>query len=270
MKNARVRSSDFQAAASPYPGLAREILRELVEIRTTQSGVGSTPAAEAVARRLLAAGYPAADIHVAGPSPRKRNLVARLRGRTKAKPTLLFAHLDVVEARKEDWSPDLDPFRLIEREGYFYGRGTQDVKQCAAILVTNFIRWKQEGWVPERDLILALTEDEEDRDEDGMKWRVSDLTRAQYAAMAQLETGQTAADRKAVAEKGDAAAAVARLSKEPYYNALLRTTSVPTILEGGHAANALPQTAKAVVDCRLLPGQSKADVLQAIVRAIGV
>src|SRR6266487_4115026 len=159
------------AAARDYRPLAREIFRELIEIKTTDSGVGSTPAAEAVAQRLRAAGFPEADIQVIGPSARKKNVVARLHGSGKAKPILIFGHLDVVEARREDWSPDLDPFKFVERDGYFYGRGTQDIKDGAAILTANFIRWKQEGWVPEHDLILALTADEEiGGDANGVKW----------------------------------------------------------------------------------------------------
>ncbi|PYQ05959.1 MAG: peptidase M20, partial [Acidobacteria bacterium] len=126
------------AAARDYRPLAREIFRELIEIKTTDSGVGSTPAAEAVAQRLRAAGFPEADIQVIGPSARKKNVVARLHGSGKAKPILIFGHLDVVEAPKEDWSPDLDPFKFVERDGYFYGRGTQDMKGAAAIAVTNF------------------------------------------------------------------------------------------------------------------------------------
>ena len=124
--------------ASQYQKVARDIFRELVEIKSTESGVGSTPAAEAVARRLIAAGFTPADVQVIGPNERKKNLVARLHGKGAGKPILLLAHLDVVEARREDWSPDLDPFQFVERDGYFYGRGTQDIKDGAAILATNF------------------------------------------------------------------------------------------------------------------------------------
>ena len=105
------------------------------------------------------------------PSERKKNVVVRLHGQGKAEPILIFGHLDVVEAEKGDWSPDLDPFKLTERDEYFYGRGTQDMKGAATIAAVNFIRWKQEGWVPSRDLILALTGDEElYGDEDGIDW----------------------------------------------------------------------------------------------------
>jgi len=314
-----------------------------VEIKSTESGVGSTPAAEAMSRRLLTAGFLAADVLVIGPAARKKNLVARLHGKGKDKPLLLLAHLDVVEARREDWSPDLDPFRFVEREGYFYGRGTQDIKDCAAILVTNFIRWKEEGWVPDRDLILALTADEERSDlDDGIRWllenhrelikaeyalnpdsgdfqskdgkpyivtlaaaekkyttlqlqttnpgghgslprkdnaifeltgalqrlanfqfppMLNEVTRAQFAAMARLESGQLAADMKVVAQNPGDADAVARLSQDAHYNALLRTTCVPTLLEGGsctqcappasHSGAQLPHPARPCIDRRL-------------------
>ena len=116
------------ASGRDYRSLSREIFQELIEIKTTESGVGSTPAAAAVARRLRAAGFADADIQVIGPVPNKKNVVVRLRGSGKAKPLLIIGHLDVVEARKEDWSPDLDPFTFVERDGYFYGRGTQDMR----------------------------------------------------------------------------------------------------------------------------------------------
>src|SRR5258708_31431085 len=140
--------------------LAREIFKQLIEINTTDSVGNVTTAAEAMAKRLREAGFPENDIHVAGPNERKKNLVARIRGRGKLiKPILFIAHLDVVEARREDWTTD--PFQFLEKDGYFYGRGTQDIKDGDAILVANFIRLKKEGFAPDRDLILALTADEE-------------------------------------------------------------------------------------------------------------
>ena len=141
-----------------------------------------------MARRLRAAGFADRDVQVIGPSERKKNLLARLRAPAaapRAKPILLLAHLDVVEARAEDWSPGLDPFTLTERDGYFYGRGTQDIKDGAAILATNFIRWKREGWTPRRDIVLALTADEERPDlENGVQWLLANrrnLVDAEYA-----------------------------------------------------------------------------------------
>ena len=179
--------STAQTAQLPthYQQLARDIFQELVEIKSTESGVGSTPAAEAVAHRLLTAGFPKDDVEVLGPNERKKNVVVRLHGKSSQKPILFLAHLDVVEARREDWSPDLDPFKFTERDGYFYGR-TQDIKDCVAILTTNFIRWKQEGWVPDRDLILALTADEEGGDSpaNGIHWLLQNhrnLIEAEYS-----------------------------------------------------------------------------------------
>jgi acetylornithine deacetylase/succinyl-diaminopimelate desuccinylase-like protein len=331
--------------------LARDILQELVEIPTTESGAGSTPAAEAVARRLSAAGFAATDVRLLGPTERKKNLVARLRGTaTGRKPLLLFGHLDVVEARREDWSPDIDPFKLVERDGYFYGRGTQDMKGGVALLVTTFVRWKKEGFVPSRDLVLALTADEEEYgDTNGVAWllkndreaidaeyavnadagdfvskdhrpyqvslsaaekketivrlettnrgghgsqprpdnaiyelaealrrieklefppRTNEVTRAELAGLAALGAAPVAADLKAAAGEAPDPGAVLRLSQDPYYNALLRTTCVATQLEAGHGPSALPQRARAVVNCRILPGEAAADVLRTLREAI--
>ena len=150
--------------------LARTILEELVNIKSTESGVGSTPCVEALAKHFRQAGFADADIFIGGPEPRKQNIVVRLHGSGAGKPVLLLAHLDVVEANKEDWSPELDPFKFIERDGFFYGRGTQDVKEGAALLTANMIRWKQAGWKPSRDIILALTADEETGGGNGVDW----------------------------------------------------------------------------------------------------
>src|SRR5580704_5334216 len=147
---------------------SREIFKELIEINTTDSAGNVTTAAEALAMRLRAAGFPEQDVIVAGPNERKKNLVARLHGTGSQKPILFLAHLDVVEARREDWTTD--PFQFVEKEGYFYGRGTVDIKDGAAILVTNFIRMRKAGLVPNRDLILALTADEEGGNFNGVEW----------------------------------------------------------------------------------------------------
>ncbi len=329
-------------AGRDYRSLARDIFQELVQIRSTEAAVGSTPAAQAVARRLRAAGFAESDVQVLGPLPQKMNVVARLRGAGKAAPILIIGHLDVVEARAEDWSPGLDPFRFTERDGYFYGRGTQDMKGAATIAVTNFIRWKQEGWVPPRDIILALTADEELYNEyDGVKWLLerhrplidaefslnadggsfvtrggkpfsiavaasekketilqlethnrgghasqprrdnaiyqlmaavervqnlrfpvvlNDVTRAQFAGLAALDTGQAADDMRAALRDPADAAAVERLSRDPLYNALLRTTCAVTMLDAGLGPSALPERARATLDCRLLPGHPAADL----------
>jgi len=328
--------------ASPPPLDARskqltyDIYKQLIEINTTDSVGNTTTAAEAMAARLRVAGFPASDVQVLAPNPRKGNLIARLRGSGTGKPILLLAHLDVVEAKREDWS--VDPFVLTEKDGYYYGRGTGDDKAMAAIWIANLIRYKEEGWIPKRDLIVALTADEEGGNYNGVSWlleqhrdliesafalneggggrskngkllyngvgasekvyvsfglethnrgghssiprpdnaiyelaqgltrlasfqfpvKLNEVTRMYFERMSKLEEGQIAADMAAAAF-GDAAAQT-RLSQTPVYNALMRTTCVATRLEGGHADNALPQSARATVNCRVLPGESADDV----------
>ena len=335
--------------AGPHNLEARAILKELVEINTTDSSGSTTKAAEAMAARLKAAGFADADVQVMGPNPRKGNLVARLRGRTAGKPIVLLAHLDVVEALKADWSADLDPFVFTERDGYFYGRGTSDDKNHAAIWIANLIRYKQEGFVPARDIVVALTADEEGGDSNGVKWllehhrslidadyvlneggggelkdgkavahgvqaaekkydsvaldarnagghsslprkdnaiyqlaaaltklaafefpvELNEITRSFFARMASLETAQVAADMKAVAQSAPDAAAAARLAAgSPMYNSMMRSTCVATQLTGGHAENALPQQARAVVNCRLLPGADPRAVEQTLKQVV--
>jgi len=336
-------------APGPHGLSARAILEELVEINTTDSSGSTTVAAEAMAARLLAAGFPAEDVQVLGPNARKGNLVARLRGQGPGRPILLLAHLDVVEARKEDWAPDLDPFVFVERDGYFYGRGTSDDKGQAATWIANLIRYRQEGFVPARDIIVALTADEEGGDSNGASWllahhrrlvdaeyvlneggggeirngkavcnnvqaaekmyftvalearnpgghsalprkdnaiytlaaaltrlaahefpiELTEITKEFFAGMAALESGQAAADMKAVSGPVPDMAAAARLAAaSPSYNAMMRSTCVATELSGGHAENALPQLAKAVVNCRILPGSSPRAIEQALREAI--
>jgi acetylornithine deacetylase/succinyl-diaminopimelate desuccinylase-like protein len=338
--------SGSTAAPDAHSALAREIYRELIEINTTESSGDTTAAAEAMAVRLKAAGFPSADVQVVTPAPRKGNLVARFRGAGKAPPLLLLAHLDVVEARREDWTTD--PFTLVERGGYFYGRGTIDDKAMAAIWMAAFIRLRAEGFAPNRDLILALTADEENGPNNGVRWlvenrkeiidaalclnegggsqtrngkalfhavqtaeksyqsfqltvktagghssrptrenaiyrlatgltrlsklefpvRLTEVTAAYYRRMAEFQTGQVAADMRAMASGRADKNAIARMTASPYDNALLRTTCVPTRLDAGHADNALPQTARALVNCRLLPGDSVAETQVAIARAL--
>ncbi|HET7425104.1 MAG TPA: M20/M25/M40 family metallo-hydrolase, partial [Gemmatimonadales bacterium] len=314
--------------------MAREILAELVAINTVQDS-GATRAARALARRLTAAGFPAKDVQLAGPKPRKQNLVFRLRGKGSAKPILFLAHLDVVEARREDWT--VDPFKLTERDGWFYGRGTSDIKDEAADLVTNLIRLKRERYVPERDIIVALTDDEEGGDDNGAQWlldnrpewvaadyginldaggaqmqhgvrlrnpvqtsekiyatyllevtgpgghsslpepsntiyslargldrlsqftfpvRLTETTRGFFDRLGAQIGGETGRDLQAVAAGRADSAAVARVSETPMYNSSMRNTCVATMLQAGHAENALPQRAQATVQCRLLPGES--------------
>ncbi|HEX4998064.1 MAG TPA: M20/M25/M40 family metallo-hydrolase [Terriglobia bacterium] len=326
--------------------LAREIFRELIEINTTESSGNTTTAAEAVAARLKNAGFPESDVQVLAPSPRKGNLVARYRGNGRQRPLLLLAHLDVVEALREDWTTD--PFALVERAGFFYGRGAIDDKAMAAIWTATFIRLRGEGYTPDRDLILALTADEEGGPENGVKWllenhrelidaewclnegggsqsrdgrpvfhavqmaektyqnflletrspgghssrpsrdnaiyrlaagltrlekfefpiRLTEVTTTYYRRMADLQIGQPAADMRAIATGKADKNAVARITASPYDNALLRTTCVATRLDAGHADNALPQAARALVNCRILPGESADATKKAIVRAL--
>ena len=327
-----------------YMELARSLLQELIEINTTNTERGdNTLAAEAAARALLAAGFPEEDVHVLVPedSPTKGNLVARLRGRdTGLQPILLLAHIDVVEALPEDWSPDLPPFDFIERDGYFYGRGVTDDKDEAAIYTANLIRMKQEGFVPDRDIIIALTADEEGGPRNGVAYLLEehrDLIDAAFALNegggGMARDGQRLSNNVQAAEKlflsfyftatnpgghsslpvrknaiydlsnallavqnhgfpvmlnetteeffgrsadlvggemGDAMRRIVAnpddvdaarvLAAEAGYNSRLRTTCVATLLEGGHAQNALPQLARANVNCRIFPGHDPDDV----------
>lgn len=327
--------------------LARDIFKELVEMDTSESGLGSTPAANAIAQRLRAAGFSDEDVHVVGPGERKQNVVVRLRGNGSRKPVLLIGHLDVVEARREDWTTD--PYSFIEKDGYYYGRGTQDMKDGDAIMVATLIRLKQEKFRSDRDIILALTADEESGDSNGVEWllknrrdlvdvefvlnhdsagvlldhgkpvqmevtasekvyadyelsatnpgghsslpvpenavyelsgallriaahefpfELNNVTRAYYEQVARNATGQRAADLRAMLATPPDAAAVARLSQDAIDHALLRTTCVATRLSGGHANNALPQRASAVVNCRILPGHSPEEVRQALAKVV--
>src|SRR5579859_4159872 len=156
-----------QSSLTPEHQIARDIFRELIEINTTDTPAGNvTTAAEAMAARFRAGGFPEQDIQVLGPLPNKKNLVVRLHGGGRAKPVLFIGHLDVVQALRQDWS--MDPFKFNEVDGFFYGRGTSDIKQGDAILVASFLRLKKEGWSPSRDLILALTADEEGGESNGI------------------------------------------------------------------------------------------------------
>lgn len=325
--------------------LARSIFRQLIEIDTSESGLGSTPAAEAMAQRMRDAGFPDGDIQVLGPSERKKNLVVRLRGNGSKKPVLLIGHLDVVEARRADWSTD--PYKFVEEDGYFYGRGTQDMKDGDAIMAATLIRLKQEGFRGDRDIILALTADEESSDANGVDWllknrrelvdaefvlnhdgggvllekgkpvqmevtasekiyadfdvsttnpgghsslpmpdnaiyalaqglerlaqyefpfELNNVTRAYYEQIAKAASGQRAADLRAMLKTPPDPAAIARLSKDAIDHATMRTTCVATRLEAGHANNALPQQARANVNCRILPGHSPEEVRQTLIK----
>ena len=340
-----------QGLAAADRQLAHDVFQQLIEINTTDSVGSTTAAAEAMRQRLLAAGFPAADLMVMGPNERKGNLVARYRGAagSSLKPILVICHVDVVEAKRSDWTTD--PFKFTEKDGYFYGRGTQDMKDSDAILVTDFIRLKREGYVPDRDIVLALTADEEGGASNGVSWllqhhrelmdadfvlnpdaggitstknkpvsmgveateklyadyvfatknpgghssvpgpenaiyeltdalgrverapfpfELNEVTRAYYERMAKIDTGQRAADISTMLRDESATdagrAAIARLSKDPVDNSTMRTTCVATMIQGGHAPNALPGAAQANVNCRILPGHSQEEVRQELIK----
>ncbi len=339
-----------QPALSPEHQTARDIFKQLIEINTTDTPAGNvTIAAEAMAARFRVAGFAPEDIHVDGPLPNKKNLVVRFHGRGPGKPILFLAHLDVVEALRQDWSIDL--FKLNEVDGFFYGRGTSDIKKGDTTLAANFIRLKKEGWIPAHDLIIALTADEEGGQSNGVQWltknhrdwmdaeycintdagdfetkkgkrlllgmqtseknyvdfrlevksngghssrpvkdnaiyhlsqglaRLADFdfpvslnetTRGYFERTAALEAPSTGADFHAVAGSDHAKADddAKRLSQSAFFNALLRTTCVATRLEGGHANNALPQTAAANVNCRMLPQDSLQNVQDTLKRVL--
>lgn len=327
--------------------LAYDVLKQLIETNTTDSVGSTTVAAEAMRKRLLDAGFPASDLVVMGPNDRKGNLVARYRGAAGSakKPVLFIGHIDVVEAKREDWTTD--PFQLVEKDGFYYGRGTQDMKESDAATVVSFIRMKKEGFVPDRDIILALTADEEGGQSNGVDWllrnhrdlidaafalngdaggldtvkgkpvdldveateklyadfrlvatnpgghsslprkenaiyelagalgrlqaysfpvELNEVTRSYFAAMAKLESGQGAQDMLAVLKTPPDAGAVERLSADPRYNSTMRTTCVATMVQAGHAPNALPQRAQANVNCRILPGHTPAEVRAELVK----
>jgi acetylornithine deacetylase/succinyl-diaminopimelate desuccinylase-like protein len=176
-----------QGMPAPRPAahdsLVKALLGELVAINTAPSGAQMSRANAAMAAHLRAAGYPDTDVQLAGPDSLHRNLVATLRGSDpSAKPILLLAHIDVVEALRADWS--MDPYVMHEVDGYLYGRGTTDNKGGAAVIMANMIRWKREGFVPSRDVIAVFTTDEETSQQQGIVWLLANVPRlaqAEYA-----------------------------------------------------------------------------------------
>ena len=339
-------SSTQAQKLSPTRQLACDIFKQLIEINTTDAVGNCTEAVEAMAARFKAAEFPAEDIKILGPNPHKQNLVVRYHGTGARKPILLLAHIDVVEARREDWTTD--PFKFLDQDGYYYGRGTSDDKAMAAIFVANLIRFKQEGYKPDRDIIVALTSDEEGGDFNGVDWLVknhrelidadfglneggggairngkklfnsvqasekvyqsfllevkgkgghssrpvkdnviytlanglqklsqfdfpvslNEVTKLYFERGANYESGETAAAMKAIAANASDTKATTTLANQPAYNATLRTTCVATMLEGGHAENALPQTARAKVNCRILPTETADQIHQTLVRVV--
>ena len=340
------------AQSTPHEKLAREIYKELVEINTVDSVGSVTKAVEALATRFRAAGFPATDVQVLIPpgAPTKGNVVVRYHGRGgigAPKPILLLAHLDVVAALRADWPRD--PFTLNEENGFFLGRGTSDDKSMASIFATNLIWMKQEGVVPDRDIILALTADEEGGASNGARWLATEhkeLIDAEYAineggdgalvngkpianavmaaekvsvnyTLTALNTGghssmprpdnaiyelskallkvgafefpvvlnpvttayltqsakvqpkrEVAAAMKAIVANPKDAKASAVLAKDSFVHSILRTTCVATRLAGGHAFNALPQTATANVNCRVEPTSTYEYVKSTLERVI--
>lgn len=314
--------------------LALDIYKQIIEIKSGFTTGATAPVAEAIAARLKASGFPASDIFVGGAIPKKANLVVRYHGTGAHRPLLLLAHTDVVEAKREDWS--MDPFTFIEKDGYYYGRGTGDDKAQCAVWIANLIRFKREGFKPDRDVIVALTADEEgggpyngvdwliknhkeliDADfalneggtgemVDGKrisnnlqaseKWvvnftlevrnkgghssqpvpdnaiyhlagalirlgqfefpmKINEVTKAYFAGMGKTEQ-QPLSGQLTAASAGSQDAMRQLAAQSPAWNSMLRTTCVATMLEGGHAFNALPQLARATVNCRVLPEDS--------------
>ncbi len=342
-------SAQSQTSLTPAQQLAHDIYKEMVEINTVDSVGSTTVAANAIAKRFREAGFPETDMFLGGPKPDKFNLVVRYHGSGARKPLMLLAHLDVVAALKTDWSPDLDPFKFIERDGYYYGRGTGDDKAMGSIFIANLLRFKQEKYVPDRDIILALTADEEGGGSNGVRWllanhkdlmdaayalneggggalrdgkpfinsvgaaekvsanftvstanrgghssvprddnaiyqlamaltrigtyqfpvMLNEVTKAYFTKTAAIETPEMSAAMRAIVANQNDAAASATISRDPRYRSMLRTTCVATMLNGGHARNALPQTATANVNCRMAPGHDPADVRAGLMKAVG-
>jgi len=221
-----------QACAQADPATAREILRELVSIRTVHPDGDNTAAAHAAARRLLEAGFDPADVQVLEPAPRKGNLVARLRGTGEAKPMLLLAHIDVVDALREGWSEGLDPWTLTERDGYLYGRGVLDDKASAAMFVAILASLKRQGFRPRRDIILALTADEEGGTHNGLAWLLKEH-RALIDAEFAINEGGTATLRD-----GRPGTLGVQVSEKMYLSFELEATNA-----GGHSSLPVPDNA---------------------------
>lgn len=336
-----------EEGVSENNNLVYEIYKEIIEIPSTTGSGKSTQIANQLAKRLLHENFPKEDIHLIPHRDGETNLVVRLRGKSKSqKPILLMAHVDVVPAVAEAWSTK--PFKLIEKDGYYYARGSHDNKAGAAIIIANLIRYKREGFIPARDIIIALTSDEETTSyaivdlvkehrnlvdaeyalntdsgsaeiKDGsysvfgvqasekvyltftletenpgghssrpgaenaiydltealesisdftFPVTLDEVTRTFFERAAATKTGDEAKDMLAVSSSSVNLKAAARLSaRSSYYNALLRTTCVPTRLHSGHADNALPRSASATVNCRIFPGH-KPDEVEATLKKL--
>ncbi len=349
----------FGSLARPSPALAaddgeaafRDLYRELVETNTTLSAGDCTAGARAMAARLSKAGFADGDLQVLGPAeyPREHALIATLQGRDPSlAPLLLLAHIDVVEARREDW--ERDPFKLVEEDGWFYARGASDDKAMAAVFTDSLIRYKRQGYKPRRTIKLALTCGEETSESfNSVRWlletkpdalkaafalnegaggeldaagkpvalniqagekvyqdfklaitnvgghssrptgdnaiyrlsaalerlaayrfpiALNDATRGYFEAQSRLVEDKVAGDMRAVLQSSDEAAATRLWALNPGWNSMLRTTCVATMIQGGHAPNALPQQVSANVNCRILPGVAVDAVQQQIARVL--
>jgi acetylornithine deacetylase/succinyl-diaminopimelate desuccinylase-like protein len=328
--------------------LNEELLREMIEFRSSAAFPDEILALlERVAERLEAAGFDPDDVEIVT-NDGIANLVARYRGEGTAAPVLTMAHVDVVDAEPDAWQ--VHPFRFAELDGFYYGRGTTDNKAGAATLVANFVRLKQEGFVPSRDIIMVLTGDEEStgngidylttarrdlidaefalntdagyglyddngepqsfnvqtseklyqsfeleaknpgghsslpRDDNAIyalaaalgriaahdfPLELNDGTRAYFEESAAFEHGETGALMSQVAAQSFNETAAAELAAEDaYFNATLRTTCTATQLQGGHAENALPRSARATVNCRILPGHTPDEVEDVLRRVV--
>ena len=332
---------------NPEQQRLHDVYKELVEINTVDSVGSATLAAQAMQKRFLAAGFPAGDVQLFTPKPDKGDLVVRYHGKGARKPLLLLAHLDVVAALRSDWTTD--PFKLVEKDGYYYARGSGDDKAMASIFVANMLRMKREGYVPDRDIILALTADEEGGDMNGAEWLVNthrqvidaayaineggggslvngkpflqsvqatekvsinltasahnrgghssvprpdnaiyqlaaglvklsayrfpvqlnEVSRAYFERTAAIESPEIGAAMRAIAKNEKDSAAAAKLSEVPRYASMLHTTCVATRLAGGHANNALPQTATANINCRVVPNVDPAQVRLTLLQVMG-
>lgn len=329
----------------------RNLYRELIETNTSHSNGSCTLAAERMAAHLRAAGFPDSDLHffAAAEHPRDGGLVAVLPATDHGqKAILLLAHLDVVEARREEWTRD--PFTLVEEGGYFYGRGTFDDKSMAAVWVDTLVRLRREGYRPKRAIKMALTCGEEDGSSfEGAEYLVkherqlidaafalnefaygvldaqghrvvmeieagektdqdyrlevvnpgghssrpvknnaiyhlaagltrissyefpvqlNDTTRTYFSRMSTIVGGETGAAMNALVADVTDAKAASLLAQDPRLNAMLRTTCVATLLDAGHATNALPARARANINCRIFPGVAIKDVRQTLVRVL--
>ncbi|MEO7962838.1 MAG: M20/M25/M40 family metallo-hydrolase [Gemmatimonadaceae bacterium] len=334
-------------AKTHWDSTARDILKELIEINTTESSGSTLKAAQAMAARLKAAGFPDSDVVVVQNTPKKGNLVARLRGKNPArKPIMLLSHLDVVEAKAEDWT--LAPFTFTEKDSTFYGRGVADDKDDGAMYLTILMRLKAEKFVPDRDIIVAMTTDEEGGGDNGVDYllkhnrnlvdaeyafneggggrirdgkylshdiqaaekvyvdyqlettnpgghssqpvkenaitqlsaalvkigafdfpvHLNDVTRIYFERSAAVTPGKMGDAMKALSKNPDDAAAIATLSTDKAYNSQMRTSCVATMLQGGHAPNALPQRARANVNCRILPNDTVEVIQKTLERVV--